>query len=220
MTDQLRSAMRTYADTLEPPPLSDVLARAEQPVRSRRSGRLVLAAALVVAAVASSTFVITSLTNPDTPAPPAATQPTSPRGFAAPFCGPGMPSLDWSSTGGKQPVIRPGRMVAIPMRLPSTPPDRRLRTFTATLAPVDVNWSPARPVRPVRPTPESAVVELMPDQTVVTLVFDIPSDTVPGKYNVIGTATFPSPSLCGHVNPPDSTHSGTQSGGVGSVVIS
>lgn len=213
MTDQLRSAMRSYADTLEPPPLSDVLERAEQPVRSRRNGRLVLAAALVVAAVASSAFVISLLTNPDASAPPAATQPTGPRGLMAPFCGPGMPSLDWTLTGGKQPDIKPGRTVAIPMRLPSTQPDRPLRTFTASLVPADVQLSPGWPV------PKSAVMTLTPDQKIVTLVFVIPAYVKPGTYNVIGTATFPSPSVCGHVNPPNSTETGTQEGGIGSVVI-
>ena len=212
--DEIRTAMSTYADALEPPPLADILARAEQPVRSRRSGRPVLAAALVVAVVASSAFVIDSLTNrPPLPAAPAATEPTDAAAHWGPFCGPGMPSLDWKLTGGKQPIIKPGRTVAIPMRLPSPQPDRRLSTFTASLVPADVHLSPGWPV------PKSAVVRLTPNQKIVTLVFVIPEYVKPGKYNVIGTATFPSPSLCGHPNPPDSTETGSQQGGIGSVVI-
>lgn len=212
--DQIRTAMRAYADTVEPPPVSDVIARAEQPHASHRNSGPMMAAALGIIVVATAALIVSHLTGEDVPRTPATAQSTGAKGIVAPACGPGMPSLDWALTGGKQPTIKPGRSVTIPMRMPTTLPDRRLRTFAAALVPADVHLSPGWPV-----VAQSAVAELTPDQTTVTLVFNVPARVLPGKYNVIGTATYPSPSLCGHVNPPDSPANSTMEGGIGSVVI-
>jgi hypothetical protein len=243
--DTARAVMRAYADSLQPPPVADIIARAEHTrdaphppstARPRSRGRLVLAAASVAAAIAVVAIAADRLpdrgatvaTQP-TATQPTATQPTaSTAARAAPGCPPGLPVLEGplavDGTLSKPITVDAGQQLTLPARILPSDPDRPLLSFTIYLLPhgVDMNerdkaLSAGR--RPAGSVSQSPVLRLAPDQQRVSPVVQIPTGLAPGTYDVVGYATFPSPSVCGVANPADSTHVGGIWGVLGWVVI-
>lgn len=221
--DQIRATMRDYASTLEPPPLADVIARAEVPEHSavpssgwrpRRRGRLLLAVATGIVAVAAATVVTTATTDQDTSPSAEATQPVGAGAVGAPGCPPGLPTPDLSLGEGRTIAAKSGETLTIPLKVPPTNADRHLRTLMVYLMPPGIDMNERD-----KAIAQSAVVDLAADQQRVSPVLQIPSDLAPGTYDLIGTATWPGPSLCGAVNPADSTQTGTSWGALLSIVI-
>jgi hypothetical protein len=224
--DTARAVMRTYADDLQPPPVADIIARAEHtpdaphpPSTDRPRGRLVIAAALVTAvAIAATVAVLAIATNrqPDR-GPVAATRPTPSSGpFAAPGCPPGLPLLEGPfAAGGSKPVsVEPGQQLTLRSRTLDWGQDRPLLTYAVYLLPAGPYMT-----EPANAVAQSPVLRLTPHQQHVSPVLRIPRGLAPGTYNLYGYATWPGPSVCGVKNPPHSTSIGMSWGGVGSVVI-
>jgi hypothetical protein len=238
--DTARAVMRAYADTLQPPPVADVIARAERTrhaphsprtARPRSRGRLVLAVASVAAAIA--VVAIAADRPPDRGATaatqPAATQPTASTGAVrmAPACPPGLPLLEGphniDGTLSKPIAAQAGQQLTLAAQIRAHDPDRPLLSFMIYLMPPGADMNvPAAGVPPekrVKAVSQSPVLRLAPDQQRVSPVLQIPAGLAPGTYDVVGYATFPSPSLCGVANPADSTQVGSIWGVLGSVVI-
>jgi hypothetical protein len=227
--DAAKTIMLTYADNLQPPPVADIIARAEHTpdaphppdtARPRRRGPLVIAAASVTVAVAATMVVLAIATNrPPDRDPVAATQPTPSTGpFAAPGCPPGLPVLEgpFAARGAaSKPVpVEPGQQLTLRSRILDWGQDRPLRTYAVYLLPARAYMT-----EPANAVAQSPVLRLSPHQQHVAPVLQIPTGLAPGKYNLYGYATWPSPSLCGVKNPPHSTQIGMSWGGVGAVVI-
>src|SRR5262245_60058578 len=110
--DAAKAVMRTYADSLQPPPVADIIARAEHTASGphpastgRTRGRLVIAvasatvAAVAIAAVAIAAVAIAADRGPNRGAT-VATQPSASTGVGrmAPACVPALPVLDGPRT--------------------------------------------------------------------------------------------------------------------------
>ncbi len=78
--------------------------------------------------------------------------------------------------------------------------------------PVEV-WLAAKAVA------QSPVLRLTPQQRRVSPVLHLPARLAPGTYDIVGYATWPSPSLCGATNPTPYTRVGSIWGVLGSVLI-
>jgi hypothetical protein len=227
--DRAKAVMRAYADNLQPPPVTDVIARAErtrdvpQPpsaARPRSRGRILLAAASVAAAVAVVAIAADRLPDRGTTGATVAPQPTASTGGGrmAPGCPPGLPVLDGplavDGTLSRPIAAEPGQQLTLPARIPASDPDRRLLSFTIYLLPSGVDMNER-----ARAVSVSPVLRLEPDQERVSPVLQIPTGLAPGTYDVVGYATFPSPSVCGVANRPDETEVASIWGVLGSVVI-
>jgi hypothetical protein len=240
--DAARAVMRAYADSLRPPPVADIVARAEhtrdaphppRAVHSRSRGRLVLAAASVAAAIA--VVAIAAYRPPDRGATaatqPAATQPTASTGMnrMAPACPPGLPLLEGphniDGTLSKPIPAQAGQQLTLAAQIPAHAPDRPLLSFMIYLMPSgtgkDVPAVGVPPEKRGKAVSQSPVLRLAPDQQRVAPVLQIPAGLAPGTYDVVGYATFGGPSLCGVPNPADSpqVEVGRMWGVLGSVVI-
>jgi hypothetical protein len=220
--DKARAVLRAYADNLQPPPVAEIIARAEHTpdaphppstARPRSRGRLVLAAAAVVAAIAAVAIAADRLPDRDATV---ATQPTASTGanrMAAPGCPPGLPMLEGGphtvdGTLVKPIAAKPGQQLTLPARIP-TQPDRRLLSFRLYLKLHGTNLTVS----------QSPILRLTPDQQRVSPVLQIPTGLAPGTYDIVGSATFPSPSLCGPTNSADSTQTGAIWGVLAWVVV-
>jgi periplasmic divalent cation tolerance protein len=151
----------------------------------------------------------------------AATQPTlsTAVGRRAPACPPGLPLLDVGPLNIEGQLAKPivaaaGQQLTLPARIPPTEPDRRLLTFQIDLMLPGVDMRQRS-----NAVAQSPVVRLTPDQERVSPVVQIPTGLPPGTYEIVGSATWPSPSLCGVTNPPDSTEVGHSRGVLGLLVI-
>lgn len=224
--DKAKAVMRAYADSLQPPPMAEVIARsghtqdaryASRPERPRSRGRLVLAAASVAAAI--TVGVIASDRLPD-PGASSAIHPTPTIEAArmAPGCPPGLPLLEGASTvEGKlaKPIAAvAGQQLALTTQIPATAPDRSLLSFTIYIVPPGTNMNER-----TKAVAQSPVLKLALDQKRLSPVVQIPTSLAPGTYDIVGYATWPGPSLCGFANPADSTQVGSSWGVLGSVVI-
>ena len=229
--DRAKAVIRAYADSLQPPPVADIIARAEHTrdaphppsaARPRSRGRIVLAAASVAAAIAVVAIAADRL--PDRGATvatqPTATQPTASTGVGrmAPGCPPGLAVLEGplnvDGTLSKPIAAKAGQQLTLPARILPSDPDRPLLSFTIYLMPPGVDMHERDKV-----VSQSPVLRLAPGQQRVAPVVQIPAELAPGTYDVVGYATWPGPSLCGVANPADSTQVGSSWGVLGSVVI-
>lgn len=222
--DTAKAVMRTYADNLQPPPVAEIIARAEHTrenphppstARPRSRGRLVLAAASVAAAIAAVAIAADQLPDRDTTVAtqPTATQPTASTGAnrMAPGCPPGDPTLEGLA---KSIAARAGQQLTLPVQIPATQPDRPLLSFTIYLTPPGTQMTELD-----KAVSQSPVQRLTPDQQRVSQIVQIPTGLAPGTYDIVGLTTWPGPSLCGVKNPADSTQVGRSWGVLGSVVI-
>lgn len=222
--DTAKAVMRTYADNLQPPPVAEIIARAEHTrenphppstARPRSRGRLVLAAASVAAAIAAVAIAADQLPDRDTTVAtqPTATQPTASTGAnrMAPGCPPGDPTLEGLA---KSIAARAGQQLTLPVQIPTTQPDRPLLSFTIYLTPPGTQMTELD-----KAVSQSPVQRLTPDQQRVSQIVQIPTGLAPGTYDIVGLTTWPGPSLCGVKNPADSTQVGRSWGVLGSVVI-
>jgi hypothetical protein len=226
--DTAKAVMRTYADNLQPPPVAEIIARAEHTrenphppstARPRSRGRLVLAAASVAAAIAAVAIAADQLPDRDTTV---ATQPTASTGAnrTAPACPPGLAVLDGvplaiDGTASKPIAVEAGQQLTLPVRILPSDPDRRLLSFMIYLLPPRADLTTER----YKVVSQSPVLRLAPDQQRVSPVLQLSTGLAPGTYDIVGYATFPSPSVCGHTNPANSTQTGAIWGVLGSVVI-
>ncbi len=145
--DAARAVMRSYADNLQPPPIADIIARAEHTpdaphppntARPRGRGPLVIAAASAAATIAVVTIAVATANRaPDRGATgtTAATQPTPSTGDVrmAPGCPPGLPLLEGPKAEGTQtkPITaKAGQQLTLSTRIRPSGPDRPLLTFT------------------------------------------------------------------------------------------
>lgn len=226
--NRAKAVMRAYADNLRPPPVADIIARADDtpaaqqlsataPPRFR--GHLVLATASVAAAVAGVAVVVAWLPDQGTTGATGAPQPSASTAAVrmAPACPPDLPVLEGPfAADGKaaRPSAEPGQQLTLPAKITVTESDRRLLTFQVYLLPsgADMNERDQAVAR-------TAVMEVSPNQARISPVLQIPTGLAPGAYDLVGYATFPSPSLCGVANKADSTQVGTIWGVLGSVVI-
>lgn len=224
--EKVQAAMRAYADSLQPPPVADVIARAEdeqdnpQPIsRSRPRPRrpLLLAAAAALAALAVVAIAADQLTDRDTTAAPKSVPSTSAVGMA-PACPPGLPVLEGilteEGTLAKPIEAKAGQQLALTARIPAADPDRRLRSFQTYLLPTGADTNELD-----QAVAKSPALRLQPGQESVTATVQIPAGLTPGTYDIVGYATFPSPSVCGVKNRADQTQLGSIWGVLGSVVI-
>lgn len=232
--DTARTIMRAYADTLTPPPVADVIARAERapdappsPVtaRPRPRGRLVLASASAAAAAAAAAITVINLivSQPPDRDATAAIPPTTSTAVAraAPGCPPGLPLLDGPHDieGRRSTPIqaKAGQPLTLPSQIQATDPDRPLLTFKIYLTPPGPHGIEDKPAHAVATSP---VLQLKPDHQRVAPVVPIPAGLTPGTYNIVGYGTYPAPSLCGVKNPAASSAGhGTIRGVLGWVVI-
>jgi hypothetical protein len=229
--DRAKAVIRAYADSLQPPPVADVIARAEHTrdaphlpsaARPRSRGRIVLAAASVAAAIAVVAIAADRL--PDRGATvatqPTATQPTASTGVGrmAPGCPPGLAVLEGplnvDGTLSKPIAAKAGQQLTLPARILPSDPDRRLLSLTIYLMHPGANENER-----AKAVAKSPVLPLTPHQERVSPIVQIPTGLAAGTYDVVGYATWPGPSLCGVANPADSTQVGSSWGVLGSVVI-
>lgn len=224
--DAVRTAMRAYADNLQPPAVADVMGRAERTqdtsdslgnVRQRRRRPLVFAAAAVAIAVIA--VGSNQMLDGGTADVPAVTQPAASTGpAAAPGCPPALPLLDEPlDVEGKalKPIMAAaGEQLTVTARIRPSDLDRRLLSFALYLLPPGADMNEL-----ARAVAQSAIVPLTPDQQSASPVLQIPAELPPGTYDLVGAATYPGPSLCGVKNPADSTQIGTTRGVLVSVVI-
>lgn len=227
-----KAVMRGYADNLQPPPVADIIARAEHThdiphppstARPRSHGPLVITAASVAAAIAVVTTAVVAIAadRPPDRGATAATQPTTSTGAGrmAPGCPPSLPLLEGphatDGTLAKPVAARAGQRLTLTARIPASDPDRPLLSFTAYLMPPGASTNNER----ARAVAHSPVLRLTPDQQRVSPVLQIPTGLAPGTYDIVGYATWPFPSVCGVKNPANSTQVGTMWGVLGSVVI-
>jgi len=223
--DTAKAAMRAYADDLQPPPVADIIARAEHTrdappsgARPRSRALFIFAAASVAAAITVVAIAADRL--PDRGATPA-TQSTTATGMdsMAPACPPGLPVLEGpplavDGTASKPIAVKAGQQLTLTARTTTSDPDRPLLSFTIYLMPPGTDMN--EPARAVSRSPD---LRLTPHQQRLSAVLQIPTGLAPGTYDIVGYATFPSPSLCGVANPADSKQVGTIWGVLGSVVI-
>ena len=223
--DAAKAVMRAYADTLQPPPVADIIARAEQtrdaPDPPRARGRLVLVAASVAAAIAVAAIAADRLPHRGTTTTTAATPPTTSTAVArmAPLCAPAPPVLEGSPlvakvTSSKPLAVRAGQELTLTSRIPTPDSHNPLLSFTIYLFPAGANTS-----FPANAVAYSRAMQLTPDQQSVTAVLSIPAGLAPGTYDVVGYSTWPGPSICGVPNPVDSTMVGTSVDGLGSIAV-
>jgi hypothetical protein len=238
-----KALMRAYADTLQPPPVADIIARAEHTpdtphapstARLRPRRRLVLAAASVAAVIAVVAIGADRL--PDrgatTATQPTATQPTpsSAVARAAPGCPPSLPLLDGPHTIegllAKPIPVQAGQQLTLTALIPATTDrDRPLLSFRIYLLPHDALINQRAEAVPealwlaAEAVSQSEDLRLAPDQQRVSPVLQIPTGLAPGTYDIVGYGTYPSPSLCGVTNPAHSTRVGSIWGVLGWVVI-
>jgi hypothetical protein len=235
--DAAKAAMRAFADSLQPPPVADIIARAEHTrdapdppsaARPRSRGRLVLvlAAASVAAAIAVVAIAAARLPDRGATTATAATQPTASTAVVgmAPGCPPGLPELEGpplavDGKASKPRAVEAGQQLTLTARIPASDPDRRLLSFTIYLMPPGEDIKGAVASERAKAVSHSPVVQLTPDQQRVSTVLQIPTGLAPGTYNVVGYATYPGPSLCGFPNPTDAKEGGATMGTLGSVVI-
>jgi hypothetical protein len=224
-----RAVMRTYADNLQPPPVADIIARAEHTpdaphppgtARPRGRGPLVVAAAAVAATIAVVTIAVATANRAPDRGATTATQPTPSTGplRAAPGCPPGLPLLEGpktiEGTLAKPIAAKAGQQLTLPARIRPSGPDRPLLTFTVYLLPPGADMNER-----AKAVAQSAVLRLTPHQRRVSPVLHLPTGLAPGTYDIVGYATWPTPSLCGVTNPAHSTEVGTIWGILGSVLI-
>jgi hypothetical protein len=227
--DAAKTIMRTYADNLQPPPVADIIARAEHTAdalhppstaRPRGRGPLLIAAASVtaVAIVATVAVLVATGRQPDRGATPGTRPTPSTAPIAAPGCPPGLPVLEGpfaaKPTPSKPVAVEPGQQLTLRSRILDWGQDRPLLTYAVYLLPAGAYMT-----EPGDAVAQSPVLRLTPHQQHVSPVLQIPTGLAPGKYNLYGYATWPGPSLCGVKNPPHSTQIGMSWGGVGTVVI-
>jgi hypothetical protein len=223
--DKARAVLRAYADNIQPPPVAQIIARAEHTrenprppstARPRSRRRLVLAAASVAAAIAAVAIAADQLPNPDATVAtePTATQATASTGAnrMAPGCPPGGPTLAEGLA--KSIAAQAGQQLTLPVQIPATEPDRPLLSFTIYLTPPGTQMNELYKV-----VAQSPVQRLTPDQQRVSPVLQIPTGLAPGTYDIMGLTTWPGPSLCGVKNPADSTQVGGSWGVLASVVV-
>lgn len=224
-----REIMRAYADSLQPPPVADVLARAEDfsgtappaPTAGLRSSRTLVILSLAAAGAAAVVGAVSLANNghgdQGSTAEPGVT--AAPRaGGMAPGCPPALPVVTGlaaaDGTTAKVFAAAPGQRVTVLAELPDANPDRRLLSFRIDLLPVGADIHDGS-----QPVSESASLALAPGQQHVSPELRIPEGTAPGSYNLIGHATWPGPSLCGVPNPAGATQIGSSDGIVGSIIV-
>ncbi len=229
--DAAKTIMRTYADSLQPPPVADIIARAEhtasapQPpstARPRGRGPLVIAAASVAVTIAVVTIAVAAIAANRAPDRGAATatQPTPSAGDVrmAPACPPGLPLLEGpktiEGTLAKPIAAKAGQQLTLPAEIRRSGPDRPLLTFTIYLLPPGADMNER-----AKAVTQSPVLRLTPHQTRVSPTLQLPIGLPPGTYDIVGYATWPTPSLCGLTNPAHSTQVGTIWGVLGSILI-
>jgi hypothetical protein len=229
-----KAVMRAYADNLQPPPVADIIARAEHTrdalhppstARPRSRGRIVLAAASVAATIAVATIAVIAIAadRPPDRGATAAPQPTTSTGAVrmAPGCPPGLPLLEGplniEGMLAKPIAAKAGQQLTLPARIRPSDPDRPLLSFTIYLLPHDEPG--ANMNERDKAVAQSPVLRLTPDQQRVSPVLQIPTGLAPGTYDVVGYATWPGPSVCGVKNPAHSTPVGRSWGVLGWVVI-
>jgi hypothetical protein len=214
--DEARAVLRAYAGTLEPPPVAEVIARAERTAPAARHlprGRLVLVGAAVVAVLGGAAVAARPADRDPTvsPGPVATTRGDSRMG---PGCPPGLPLLDGPGTAVKPITARAGQRLTLTFRIDSYLADRPLHSFLVKLV------GPERgTVPPIAVVSESEAVHPVPGQRRFELVLPVPAGLARGTYDIIGLGTFPSPSMCIGSNPPNPTSFGSEEGGVGRVVV-
>jgi hypothetical protein len=227
--ERARAVMRAYADTLQPPPVSQIIARAEQtgdaPTHSRGRPRLVLVVAAVVAAAVAGMVVdrlpdrTATTTTTTAEAPPSAASTGGYSGLS-PGCPPGLPLIDGvrfkrDATPATSFRAKAGQDLTLTATIPDTPPDRQLLSFTLDLVPpMPIYRATDQDVRVV--TQAAAILRPKPSERVF-LVLRIPAGSPPGTYYLVGHATWPGPSLCVGTNPPGSTMVGASRGILGLV---
>jgi hypothetical protein len=224
--DAAKAVMRTFADNLQPPPVADIIARAEHcpdaphpPSAARPRGRLVLAAASVAAIAA---VAIAADRGPDRGAT-VTTQPSASAGVPrmAPACVPALPVLDGPRTIegilSKPIQAKAGQQLNLTALFTSpAAPDRQLLSFTVYLLPTGADLTTER----AKVVARSPILRLTPGQQRVSpVVLPIPTALAPGTYDIVGYGTFPGPSICGLTNPDPSTEGMHEWGVLGSVLI-
>ena len=235
--DRARAVMRAYADTVQPPPLGEVLDRAGRTASAQKSGlyrmrqspwRLTLAAAglTAIAGVVGVSYGIGRDSNAGFSAPGVAA--TSSQAHAgrvarlAPGCPPGLPLLEGphnlEGVLSKPLAAIAGQSLTLPAQILPHDSDRPLLTFQIYIMPHGLNMDDRERDKAVA---QSAVLKLEPDQTSVSPIVPNPTGLAAGTYDVVGYATWPFPSVCGVKNPVDSPEGPGSSWGVlGSVVVS
>jgi hypothetical protein len=237
--DAARAVMRAYADNLQPPPVAEIIARAEHTpdapyppstARPRSRGPLVLAAASVTATIAVVTIALAAADRlPDRGATgtTAATPPTTSTeaGRMAPGCPPGLPLLEGplniEGMLAKPIAAKAGQQLTLPARIRASDPDRPLLSFQIWLLPSGVYEAAFETDmnQRAKAVAHSPVLRLTPDQQRVSPVLQLPTGLAPGTYDLVGYATWPSPSVCGVTNRPDETGVGSSWGVLGWVVV-
>lgn len=227
--DAAKVVMRTYADNLQPPPVADIITRAEHTpdaphppstARPRGRGPLVIAAASVAATIAVVTIAVATANRAPDRGAATATQPTpsSPPVRMAPGCPPGLPLLEGpktiEGTLAKPITAKAGHQLTLPARIRPAGPDRPLLTFTIYLLPPGADMNER-----AKAVAQSPVLRLTPQQRRVSPVLHLPARLAPGTYDILGYATWPGPSLCGVTNPAEPQYVGTIWGVLGSVLI-
>src|SRR5262245_14845831 len=161
--DAAKAIMRTYADNLQPPPVADIIARAEHtpdaphaasPDRPRGRGPLVVAAASVAATIAVVTIAVTTANRAPDPGAATAAQPTPSTTPVrmAPACPPDLPMFEGPKTI-EGTLIKPiaakaGQQLTLPARIQPSDPDRPVLTFTIYLLPPGADLNERAPSVP------------------------------------------------------------------------
>lgn len=228
-----RAAIRAYADSVEPPPVTAVIDRARKAedaghMRStilprRRRDRVpiisVAAAAAAIVVIAAVAVAVLDAGRDGDRGTTTATRPTASTGSTgmAPGCPPGLPVLEAPVAGesaSAPPSVEAGKPLALVVRIPATDPDRRLLSVQFFLMPAgaDIN-------KQDEALSQSSLVQLTPDTERVSQDLQVPAGLAAGTYDLVGHTTWPGPSLCGVENPADSTQIGSSWGVLGSVVV-
>lgn len=232
--DPTRTAMRAYAEAMQPPPVEVIFDRASrneastepspQPraprSRRRRVVALAVSGTLAVAAVtATAFFSVPQLTG-------MLTTPSTGAGSLrlAPLCGPGLPILNsdvQARHGGRDPgsgrlrkpiTVQAGQTITLDAHLPAAPADRGLRTITLYLVPTGldtVGWRVATGAA-IRPTP---------GQHNVRMTLAVPSTVPAATYDLLEIDTWPAPSVCGQPNTDTHGQTGTTWATIASVTV-
>jgi hypothetical protein len=202
--DKARAVLRAYADNIQPPPVTEIIARAEgtredshqfSTSRPRARGRFVLAAASVVAAVAVAAVAANQLPGSDTtvvaqPSPSIAVNTSTGEIRMAPGCPPPDPVLAEGSA--KSVGARAGQQLTLPIQVPAAAPDRPVLNFTIYLAP-----SGALTAGLDKAVAQSSLQRLTADQRRASVDVQIPAGLAPGTYDIWGVTTYRGPSVCG-----------------------
>lgn len=238
--DQTRTAMLSYAEAVQPPPVEVIFARtphdqpsttkpSPQPQARRSRPRRVVALAIfgtlgIGAVTATALFSLPQVTG----ILPTHSTGASAHGLA-PACPAGAPILNsnvQARHGGTNPstgqlrkplTVRAGQTLTLDAHLPKTSADRRLTTITLYLVPTGSDTVSSDTVSSSVAT--GATIRPTINQHNVQMTLAVPPTIPPATYDLLETGTFPGPSICGQPNADTNGPASTTLATIASVVV-